>query len=81
MAETDKELIASVRAFVRAWIKPESVPEFGEEDFEQLFESFLNEGDTVEAWRVFHAEHGRYPEYEELRQASGLKIMKLGIDT
>jgi len=33
MAETDKELIASVRAFVRAWIKPESVPEFGEEDF------------------------------------------------
>jgi len=74
MAEADKELRASVRAFVRAWIKPESVPEFGEEDFDKMFESFLNEGDTVDAWRKFHAEHGRYPEYEP----SELKIMKTG---
>jgi hypothetical protein len=79
MVEIDEELRIALRTFLRYWVKPESVPEFGEEDFEQLFASFLNTG-FAEAFRDFHAEHGRYPEYEELRQASGLKIMKLGID-
>ena len=70
----DEELRAAVRAFLRSWATPRWLLEKGEKEFENIFEQIFEQGVLADAFREFHAEHGRYPEYEEICPPGGPTI-------
>jgi hypothetical protein len=70
----DEELRAAVRAFLRSQVGPEWLAERGEEEFENMFEQIFEQGLLTSAFREFHAEHGRYPEFEEMCSTDGSSI-------
>jgi hypothetical protein len=61
----DDEFKSAITKFLYSWIRPEFLAEHGEEGFEQVFHVAVN-GNIGSLFRTFHAEHGRYPEYEEI---------------
>jgi hypothetical protein len=70
MAEIDAEFRTAITAFLRSWLRPEWFAENGEEEFEQVLNVTAN-GNIGSMFRTFDAEHGRYPEYEELCPPDG----------
>jgi hypothetical protein len=66
----DEEFRAAIIAFLHSWIRLEWLAEHGEEGFERMFNIAVN-GNIGSMFRTFHAEHGRYPEYEELCPPGG----------
>jgi hypothetical protein len=77
VTDNDAELNAAIVAFFRAWClrdgekSPESffAQTAREDGFEQFVDRLLSENDRrgiTGAFRIFHAQHGRYPTFEEL---------------
>jgi hypothetical protein len=68
--ETDEEFRTAYAAFGRSWIGLEF---FGsEEAFEDGIDQLIKQGGSAtQMLRAFHAEHGRYPSFEEIFPPGG----------
>ena len=69
----DEEFRIAYAAFLRSW-KGEDFFARGhsEEDFEDMVNQLVNQGSPVtQMLRSFHAEHGRYPDFEEICPPGG----------
>jgi hypothetical protein len=72
----DEEFRAAYAAFLRSWIGIEFFG--GEEDFEDAVDQLISQdGSIPQMLRAFHAEHGRYPTFEEMFPPGGPVIGKL----
>jgi hypothetical protein len=63
----DQEFRIAYADFLRDWVKPEWLAENGEQEFEDMVNQLVSrDGPITQMFRAFHAEHGRYPRFDEL---------------
>jgi len=69
----DEEFRIAYAAFLRSWIGEEFFARGqSEEDFEGMVNQLVNQGGPLtQMLRAFHAKHGRYPDFAEIRPPDG----------